>query len=214
MSYDQTYQQNQHVFGAEAENILKHFVKAIDISHPVLDIGIGQGRNAFFLAEKGYSVDGIDPSSVSVKTVKERAEKEGLPLRAYRSGYKDFTPEAMPYSAVLVFGLIQILDWDSIHLLISKLDEWTQKGSLIFVTAFSTKDVSYEKYNREWHAAGKNSFADAHGNFRTFLEENEILDLFRNYRILHHWEGTGPVHRHGDGPEEQHEMIELVVKKL
>lgn len=213
-TYDETYEQSQHVFGTEAEPILKNFVHKINKTSPVLDIGIGQGRNSFFLAKEGFSVEGIDPSGVAVETVLNAAKKDGYDFRAYQSGYENFVPEKLPYSAILVFGLIQILNWDSIRLLTTKLDQWTQKGSLIFVTAFSKKDVSYGKYSREWEPAGKYSFTDGEGNYRTFLEENEILDLFPDHRVVYHWEGTGPVHRHGKGPEEQHKMIELVVEKM
>ncbi|MCF6270603.1 MAG: hypothetical protein L3J41_12890 [Melioribacteraceae bacterium] len=99
------------------------------------------------------------------------------------------------YSAILIFGLIQILDWKSINTLVSKIDKWTSKGSLIFITAFSKKDASYIKYKKEWNEVGKNSFSDNDANYRTFLETNEIPNLFKKYNLIYHWEGLGAKHQ-------------------
>ncbi len=97
--------------------------------------------------------------------------------------------------------------------MIRKIDNWTSKGSFIFITAFSKKDATYYKYSTKWNVKGKNSFSDGNGNYRTFLEPNEILKLFDNYGVVYHWEGPGPNHRHGNSPVEQHELIELVLVK-
>jgi O-methyltransferase involved in polyketide biosynthesis len=132
---------------------------------------------------------------------------------AYQIEFRDFVPKNTTYSAILLFGLIQILDWDSIHTLIDRINQWTQKGSLIFITAFSTNDSTYKKYSKDWKEIGENSFGDDNDNYRTFLEPNEIIELFKDYSLIYHWEGLGPEHRHGNSPIEQHDLIELVIEK-
>jgi tellurite methyltransferase len=111
MTYDNTYSSIKNVFGDKPETILEKYVNKIDKTKPVLDIGIGQGRNSFYLAQNGFKVDGIDLSEVAVKGVSKASKKENLPLNAYQKGFQDFIPKGTPYSAILVFGLIQILDW-------------------------------------------------------------------------------------------------------
>ena len=49
-----------------------------------LDIGMGFGRNALFLARKGWTVTGIDISDVGVDKAGRQAVAEGLPLTAVR----------------------------------------------------------------------------------------------------------------------------------
>lgn len=210
MTYDRIYKKTENVFGAQPELILKKYAHKIDKTRPVLDIGIGQGRNAFYLAKEGFKVDGIDPSGVAIESV---SQKENLKIKAYQTDFRDFVPKNIPYSAILIFGLIQILDWDSIHTLIHSVNQWTQKGSLIFVTAFSTNDPMYKQYRKEWMKVGKNSFINENDVYRTFLEPNEIVELFKDYRTIYHWEGLGPEHRHGHGPVEQHFLIEFVAEK-
>ncbi len=110
--------------------------------------------------------------------------------------------------------MIQILSRNEINNLINKINEWTAKNSLVFITGFSNKDSSFKSYNKEWNNCGNNSFTDNNGNYRSFLEDDEILNYFKDYNILHHFEGLGPKHRHGDGPIQQHAVIELVVFKI
>lgn len=43
-----------------------------------LDVAAGGGRNAIFLAERGYAVDAIDVSEEGLGIARERAEKRGI----------------------------------------------------------------------------------------------------------------------------------------
>ena len=214
MTYDKTYKEIKDVFGSEPEVILKKYYKLIDNSRPVLDIGAGQGRNSFFLAKAGYTVDAIDPSRISFETINEITNRENYKINVYQKSYDQFSYINNPYSAILVFGLFQILDLESISLLIDMIGKNSRNGSLVFITAFSNKDFSFKKYENEWNKAGRNSFCDNKGNHRTFFKINDIIELFNGYKILHQWKGLGNKHRHGNGPIEQHSMIELVMEKI
>ena len=110
MTYNKTYKNTAHVFGSDPEKILKKYASEIDKSRPILDIGVGQGRNSFYLAKMGFHIDSIDPSSVSIEHVLNISQKENLKINAYQNGFHEFVPNNKPYSAILLFGLIQILD--------------------------------------------------------------------------------------------------------
>ena len=210
MNYDKTYSRTQNVFGEKPERILQNFSHLIPSGSRTLDIGAGQGRNSFFLAEKGFHVDAVDPSIVAVDYISGIAREKGLAVNAIKSGFTEFQPGNKKYGAVLIFGLIQILSRESIHALISKLREITESGGLIYITGFLTSDDSYKKYSGDWVKTGKNSFSCEDGIIRTFLEPGEIISLFRGFDIIHHWEGMGPEHRHGDGAPERHSLFEAV----
>jgi tellurite methyltransferase len=215
MRYDETYTRTEDYFGTEPEALLENYYHRLDKSGRILDIGVGQGRHALFLARKGFTVDAIDPSKVAIETVSGRTTEEGLSIRTYRCEFDAFAPQIDPYSGILIFGLIQILSWESIQLLLEKVKAWTRARSLVFVRAFSIEDSSFERTRRseEWKPSGKNSFADGHGHFRTYLEAGEILKLFDDYQVIYHWEGLGPEHRHGDGPPERHAEVEAVFQR-
>ena len=65
---------------------------------------------------------------------------------------------------------------------------------------------------RTWERLGIRSFRSPDGDkYRLFLEKDEVLSLFFRWQPVHHWEGLGPVHRHGDGPAERHGEVEVVL---
>ncbi len=212
MSYDETYLKIKNMFGTEPEEILVNHCHLIDKNKRILDVGAGQGRNSFFLAKKGFKVDAIDNSVVSIKTIAKKVEKENLRIRVIEADFFDFMPKTKKYSAVMVFGLLQILNWSMVKSLFIRAKKLLDKDGLLFITAFGTKDESYKSCVETCVEIGKNSFY-CNGTFQTYLEEDEILSFVSDFEIIHHFEGVGKEHKHGKGPIEQHYIVELVAKK-
>ncbi len=55
-----------------------------------LDVGMGQGRNAIWLAQQGWDVTGFDPAEKAVALAQERAAKLGVPLKTEIVGMEKF----------------------------------------------------------------------------------------------------------------------------
>jgi len=55
-----------------------------------LDVGMGQGRNAIWLAQQGWDVTGFDPADKAVALAQESARKRNVPLRVELKGMEDF----------------------------------------------------------------------------------------------------------------------------
>lgn len=211
--YNQAYRDVPDYFGNDPTQILTENYHLIDKSRPVLDIGAGQGRNSLFLARQGYTLDAIDPSPVGLHAIDKIAAEENLSIRTYPAGFEDFAAENAPYSGILLFGVIQVLPREKAVLLVEKIREWLADGGLVYLTAFSTEDPSYERSARGLKQAGKNSFITTDNEYRTYLEPDEILTLFSGFTAVHHQEGMGPMHRHGDSPVHQHAEIIAVLRK-
>jgi len=212
MTYNEYYTVNKNAFGKEPEKILVEHSHLLNKEYPIVDLGAGEGRNTLYLARLGYSVDAIDPSSVSIHLKENVREVENLSYRTYQAGYKEFKGISS-YSGILVFGLMQILDWDEIEILKRRLSGWMREGSLLFITAFTTSDDSHQTIRKNSRRIDKNSYIKENGEKRTFFEPGELKNIFRDYKELRYWEGLGPEHRHGDSPWERHAMVEAVFQK-
>lgn len=210
MEYDRLYAETDDYFGEDPDPLLVRFTHRLDPLKPVLDIGAGQGRNSVYLARKGLHVDAIDPVVKSMEALQAQAEREKLSLVACAAGFESFEPRRDPYGGLLLFGLLQHLKPDSLSLLREKVIEWTLDGSLLFVTCFSTEDSSFAYYQDNWTEVGRNTFQSYEKEIRFFIEPNDILNLFPDFRPLHHFGGLGPEHRHGNGPLQQHARVEAV----
>lgn len=55
-----------------------------------LDVGMGQGRNAVYLARQGWTVTGFDISAEAVAAATANAARAGVRLDAVKAGYDDF----------------------------------------------------------------------------------------------------------------------------
>ncbi|UCH84003.1 MAG: class I SAM-dependent methyltransferase [Candidatus Latescibacterota bacterium] len=213
MNFDDVYKNVADVFGTKPEKMLATYVKRLSGLRPFLDLGAGQGRHTLFLARHGFSVDAVDPSHVAMDAIAEQARAEELVVRTYTCGFETFVPDVDYYSGVGAFGLIQVLSREDRSLLIRKITEWTGPGSLVFLTAFTVADPGYEQWERHCDRIGHHSFANEEGQIRSYLEPGEIMSFFESLEPLHHWEGFGPSHRHGDGPFERHAVAQAVFRR-
>ena len=80
--WDERYQdQDRWFYGEEPNDFLVAQADRIPSQGKILSVGEGEGRNAIFLLEKGYSVEAIDLSSVGLTKLSKRAQEKGLAER-------------------------------------------------------------------------------------------------------------------------------------
>jgi tellurite methyltransferase len=211
--YDKYYETSKMIFGAKPDNCLSEHADKLPEKSRILDIGAGQGRNSFYLLEKGFSVDVIDTSAVAIQDMKNRAGSNFDLLRTYHQGFENFNVETK-YNGILVFGLIPDLNWSQITRLLNKIPSLCDSGSLVWITGFTSIDPALESYQNspEWQEVSTNSFRNSTGRFRTYLSPNQILELFKNYQVLYHREYFGSWHSHANAVPEQHHSFEAIFR--
>jgi SAM-dependent methyltransferase len=213
MSFDADYRSTEQYFGITPEPLLTEHASLLDPAFPILDVGMGQGRNALWLAQRGFSVDGIEPSVVAQEAVCQVVAEAGLSVHAYPCNFEDFEPQADGYGGVLALGLVPILSPRGLQVLRERIEDWLLPEGLVMVSAFTVDDPAYPGIASRWSKVGPHSFIDAGGNRRTYLEPGEILSLFEGYEVLSHEEGMGPEHRHGEGPLHHHAVAQAVLRR-
>ena len=131
-----------------------------------LDIATGKGRNALFLAEKGFSVEAVDNSDAALQEGRRAAQEKGLPV-TFRQADLDSTelPEAA-YDLILNFNFLQ-------RALIPKMKKALKLGG----------HVVFETYLIDQRVLGHPR------NPAYLLGHNELLELFRDFRVLYYREG-------------------------
>ena len=104
----------------------------------VLDVGMGQGRHALYLAQQGWSVTGFDPADKAVAVAQEQAARLGVKLTALvlRDDQFDFgTPR---WDSV-------VLSYVSLRHLVSRVYDALKPRGLVVVESFhrdATKTAS------------------------------------------------------------------------
>jgi len=70
-----------------------------------LDLACGEGRNAVWLAERGWRVTGVDFSEVGLEKARAVARARGVQAEWIVADLLDYTPEPHAFDLVLVFYL-------------------------------------------------------------------------------------------------------------
>ncbi len=87
--FDRTYASSAPRFNAEPNALLVEAARDLQPGR-ALDVHMGQGRNAVFLASKGWQVTGFDFSAGGVGAALESAKKAGVSLTALVRRHEDF----------------------------------------------------------------------------------------------------------------------------
>ncbi len=133
-----------------------------------LDVACGRGREALWLAERGFVVDAVDVSDVAVDGVTDAARERALPVQASRVDLVE-TPGPFPrepYDLVVSFYFLE-------RSLFPRMAAALAPGGLLVVETF-TRDHA-EVLGRDMPA-------------RFLLDHNELLTAFSGLRVLRYRE--------------------------
>lgn len=132
-----------------------------------LDIAMGRGRNALYLARKGFEVEGIDISSERVAEVTKIACNLGLAIKGtvadMEAGYK-IAPGA--YDVIICFNYLQ-------RSLFPQIKAGLKNGGL----------AVYETFTIDQPRFGKPT------NPNYLLRHGELRAAFSDLECLRYWEG-------------------------
>ncbi len=167
--WDEKYSRPTFIFGKSPAQFLAENYHFIPYEGNVLDMGMGEGRNAVFLAQKGYKVTGVDISSVAVRKAAVLAQEFGVKIKGVVASMTDYKPSA-PFDAIVCFYYVD-------RSLVEKIKSWLKPGGILIYEAYTTR----EKAKR-----GKRDATDDE-----YLKEQELLKLFPAMRVLKYEE---PLH--------------------
>ncbi|HWP23322.1 MAG TPA: class I SAM-dependent methyltransferase [Candidatus Binatia bacterium] len=131
-----------------------------------LDIACGQGRNAIFLARLGFHVRGVDISPVALAEARFRAEEAKVNIQWQQADLEKFPLPAAQFDLILNFNYLQ-------RSLIGKIKSAIKTGGYVI----------FETYLIDQAAIGHPKNPDY------LLVHNELLDFFRDFRVLSYREG-------------------------
>jgi tellurite methyltransferase len=133
----------------------------------VLDVAMGTGRNAVYLAKKGFDVEGVDISPEAVRSALDQARAVGVTLKARVADLEsDYHIEKSAYDVIICFNYLQ-------RSLITQIKDGLRVGGI----------VVYETFTVDQAQLGKPKNPDY------LLKYNELLALFRDFRCLYYREG-------------------------
>ncbi|HJX11520.1 MAG TPA: class I SAM-dependent methyltransferase [Candidatus Binatia bacterium] len=169
---DQVRWDRQHAAGqgtSHASGFLKEIL--LSDSWPIprgraLDIATGKGRNAIFLAEQGFDVVAIDVSPVALDEARRRAAEKSLSISWQQADLEQIELPKTTCDLIVNFNYLQ-------RSLIPQIKAALKPGGHVI---FETYLIGQEMIGHPKNPA-------------YLLRHNELLDLFRDFRVLCYREG-------------------------
>ena len=139
--YEKLYEGESYYWGTEPADFLEKLIalKPPSPDRKVLDIGCGEGKDAVYMAQRGYSVTAFDLTVSGIrKTVKLAEERGVIQLQAYVDDINDFKPEGL-FDIIYSTGTIQYLKNENIPGFFEKVKRMTRPNGLNYFNVFVEK---------------------------------------------------------------------------
>ena len=211
-SWEDEYKNSELLWGMKPNSTLAQYAELVPAEGKVLDIGIGEGRNAFFFAQKGFAVEGIDLSETAIKRCLAISEKLQLNIEAKVDDITTFDIQPNHYSLIILSNVLNFFPEEEIALIIDKVKKGLVKDGLVYVNAFDINEPSRKKAIDKYKRLGRNSFFDSTNNmFLHYFTKDEFEGFFTTYRTIK----TGYTYAldlsHGE--PHYHSTLELLAQK-
>lgn len=99
--WDARYAAHEHIWSLGPNQFVAAETEALPPGR-ALDVAAGEGRNALWLAERGWRVTAVDWSRVGLDKARQLAERRGVTLDLVEADVTEYEPERGAYDLVLI----------------------------------------------------------------------------------------------------------------
>ncbi|MFQ5777985.1 MAG: class I SAM-dependent methyltransferase [Terriglobia bacterium] len=166
-TWQERYQQPGYRCGTEPVEFLRQHLAEVDRG-TALDLAMGEGRNAVFLARRGFAVTGIEGASAAIAKARALAQKARVTLTAIQANLEEFALPVAQFDLVLCFYYLQ-------RDLFTAMERALKPGGALMVETYTTDQLRLARGPRR----------PEH-----LLQPNELYRAFRHLRVAYYREVT------------------------
>ena len=168
----------------------------------VLDLGAGDGRNALYLAQKGFVVKAVDLSEAGIAKLNRLAEEAGLVVQTEVADASSYMINS-EYDVFLVVLLFQFLnEQDSLHIM-HEMKKHTKQGGMNVVHVF-TKSGDRQRLDLE---------EDRHSSC-FYPNDGWLKEFYSDWEVVEHSSASGPlIGKYHEGGMPMTSVVERIVAR-
>ncbi len=180
--FDAKYSSSPKSFNTPPLPIVLEAVKLME-GDAVLDLGVGNGRNAKYLLDRSLNVTGVDSSQKGLDLLRNSVGANPS-LRLIQNDVLNFQTEEQ-FDLILAIGLLHFLKPDDIKKLLAKMNAWTKPGGINVIAVRMTQN------NR--------------GDLPHIFTSNELRDMYE--------EAGWNIEQYQEFEKEGHKVASLITRK-
>jgi SAM-dependent methyltransferase len=165
--WDERFKGEEFAFGKKPNPFLRRHAALLP-KGKALDLATGEGRNAVFLAQHGLDVDAVDISEIGLRKAQKLAREMGVKIHTFLADLDNYPFDKEQYDLITNFYFLN-------RSLLHKMKRGLKKGGMVILETYTVE-------HRNLGTAGPK-------DPRYFLKPNELLKLFKEFRILFYREG-------------------------
>ena len=139
-NYEKWYEGDEYYWGLEPGDFLDELISLSPPSEntKVLDIGCGEGKDAVYMAQKGYDVSAFDLTENGIRKTIRLASDKGVNINAYVDDINTFEPDDK-YDIIYSTGTVQYLFDENKKSFFEKIEKMTKPNGIVFFNVFVEK---------------------------------------------------------------------------
>ncbi|MEC0348056.1 class I SAM-dependent methyltransferase [Peribacillus frigoritolerans] len=183
--WEKEYKNVDSLWGFNPNSILSQYVEMLPENGEVLDIGIGEGRNALFFAKQGFAVEGIDISETAIERCLELSKEHNLNVKAKVQDITSFEIEPNKYSLIILSNVLNFFPDDDIKIIIEKVKNGLLKNGLVYINVFDDKEPGRKKAPEKYEQLAEHTFYNERLNmFLHYFTRSELEGFFADYKMI------------------------------
>jgi len=195
IDFNDLYQRNEDYYCRASDGLIDCIKEYNTYPCKALDVGCGQGRNALWLANRGFKVVAIDNSPMAIESLKQYAYEQDLHIDIILGDISTYDIGTKEFGLVVVQTTLNHLDPKSIPNCCKRIYESLKCDGIIYCIVFTTEDPGYKNQReRKSECSHLVKYYFSPGELRRRFSNLEILKYVKYTKVD---DSHGPIHYHG-----------------
>ncbi|MFF1272227.1 class I SAM-dependent methyltransferase [Streptomyces marokkonensis] len=139
--WDERYRGSELVWKAEPNRFVAQELAGLEPSGRAVDIAAGEGRNAVWLAERGWEVDAVDFSAVALEKAGRLAAERDVRVRTVQADLMDWAPPVASYGLALI-AYLQV-PWPQLAEVLSRAATAVRTGGTLLLVGHDAANLHH-----------------------------------------------------------------------
>lgn len=167
--WNDKFKNETYFYGTEPNEFLKNFAHLFKKDSNLLSLGDGEGRNAVFLAKKGFNTTSSDASSMGLEKLKKFALKENVSVTARHEDVVTGDWENFEWDGII--NIFCHLQKEQRFIVYEKIKKSLKVGGIFLTEMFSVEQLIFK--------------SGGPADINMLLDIQEFKDSFSDFKIIY-----------------------------